>query len=366
MKGEPLPYRAALSEYERQAERLLDALRSGDGDAAWRFKWEHPRFRGRSVADVRAATLALEDARAVVAREYGFEDWADLRAFADAVGRDASVNAFESAVEAVVSGDLDALRSMLRESPGLARARSARRHRATLLHYVAANGVEGVRQKTPPNAVAVARALLDAGAEVDALAHMYEAECTTMSMLVSSCHPANAGLQIALAEALLDHGAAIDGPGSRWQSAVLTALAFGYRDTAEALARRMPPRDDLAAMAGLGRREDVARLLRAADSRSKHVALALAAQHGHTDVVGLLLDAGEDPSRYNPDGYHAHSTPLHQAVWANHADVTRLLVERGARLDVRDTVYDGTPLDWAIYGKRTAMAEYLRGRSAHP
>jgi ankyrin repeat protein len=195
---------------------------------------------------------------------------------------------------------------------------------------------------------------------------MYEAECTTMSMLVSSCHPANAGLQIALAEALLDHGAAIDGPGSRWQSAVLTALAFGYRDTAEALARRMPPRDDLAAMAGLGRREDVARLLRAADSRSKHVALALAAQHGHTDVVGLLLDAGEDPSRYNPDGYHAHSTPLHQAVWANHADVTRLLVERGARLDVRDTVYDGTPLDWAIYGKRTAMAEYLRGRSAHP
>ena len=45
--------------------------------------------------------------------------------------------------------------------------------RATLLHYVAANGVEGYRQLTPPNAVAIADALLDAGADVDALADMY-------------------------------------------------------------------------------------------------------------------------------------------------------------------------------------------------
>ena len=50
----------------------------------------------------------------------------------------------------------------------IVRARSARRHHATLLHYTAANGVEGERQKTPPNAVAVMTALLDAGAEVRA------------------------------------------------------------------------------------------------------------------------------------------------------------------------------------------------------
>jgi ankyrin repeat protein len=42
----------------------------------------------------------------------------------------------------------------------------------------------------------------------------------------------------------------------------------------------------------------------------------------------------------------------------------RLLVERGARLDIRDTVYDATPLDWAVHGGRTATAEYLRGRGA--
>src|SRR5439155_3868980 len=285
-----------------------------------------------------------------------FVTWAEVADFTDAVRRDGPVARFEDAVEAVVSGDLAALRSMLHENPQLVRARSTRRHHATLLHYVAANGVEGGRQKTPANAVEVAKILLDAGAEVDALADMYEAKCTAMSMLVSSCHPAKAGLQAALAETLLDYGAALEGPGSNWQSALLTALAFGYLPTAEALARRGAPLDNIAAVAGLGRVEDTARLLPVADSHSRHIALALAAQHGHADVVRLLLDAGEDPNRYNPDGFHSHSTPLHQAVCSGHAEVVKLLVERGARLDVRDTVHDGTPLGWADHGGRAAIA----------
>ena len=77
-------------------------------------------------------------------------------------------------------------------------------------------------------------------------------------------------------------------------------------------------------------------------------------------MVRLLLDAGEDPDRYNPEGHHAHSTPLHQAVWAGHLEVVRLLVARGARLDVKDTIYGGTPLQWAVHGGRTAIADYLR------
>jgi Ankyrin repeats (3 copies) len=206
--------------------------------------------------------------------------------------------------------------------------------------------------------------LLEAGAEPDALADMYEAKCTTMSMLVSSCHPAEAGLQVALAETLLKHGATMVGPGSQWQSAIMTALAFGYLSTAQALARRSPPSDDLATMAGLGRLEDVVRLLPNAAAESKHVALALASQHGHAEIVRSLLDAGVDPNRYNPDGFHSHSTPLHQAVWANHANVVRLLVERGARLDILDTVHSGTPLGWATYGRRTEVADYLRSRGA--
>jgi ankyrin repeat protein len=361
-----LSSRATLEEYQREATALFDALKSGDQAAAWRCKWMHPRFRGKSVEDVSAPTLALADAQAIVAQEQGFQAWADVVEFTRAAVRDGEVAQFEAAVDAVVSGDVATLRAMLRDNPLLVRARSTRRHHATLLHYTAANGVEEGRQKTPGTAVEVARTLLEAGAEVDALADMYDEKCTTMSMLVSSGHPAKAGLQGALAEMLLDHGAALEGAGSRWQSPLMTALAFGYLSTAQILARRGAPMSNIAAVAGLGRLEDTARLLPAADARSRHIALALAAQHGHVDVARLLLDAGEDPDRYNPDGYHAHSTPLHQAVSSNHADVVKLLVERGARVDIRDTVYQGTPLGWAIYGERTAIAEYLRARGATP
>jgi ankyrin repeat protein len=134
--------------------------------------------------------------------------------------------------------------------------------------------------------------------------------------------------------------------------------------TAEALAKRGAPVDNIAAAAGLGWLEAVARLLPTADAMTRRVALALAAQHGHADVVRVLLDAGVDPNRYNPAGFHPHSTPLHQAVWSEHAKVVQLLVERGARLDIRDTVYQGTPLGWANFGKRTAIADYLRAKGA--
>jgi len=363
-RRDQLPFRAALEEYKQQAENLFDAWKSGEEAAEWRFKWEHPRFRGKTVDAVKAATLDLADARLVIAQEYAFDTWADLEKFTGAVRHDGQVPRFESAVEAVIFGDAATLAAMLRDTPDLVHARSTRRHHATLLHYIGANGVEGGRQRTPPNAVQIAKILLDAGAEVDALADMYDNKCTTMSMLVSSAHPDEAGLQGVLAETLLDYGAALEGPGSNWQSALTTALAFGYPDTAETLVRRGASLNNVAAAAGLGRVDDVARLLPSADSKSKHIALALAAQHGRTDVVRLLLDAGEDPSRYNPDGYHSHSTPLHQAVWAKHGDVVHLLVERGARLDIKDTVYQGTPLDWAIYGGIKEIAEYLRSKGA--
>jgi Ankyrin repeats (3 copies) len=348
-----------LEAYEQQAETLFAALRAGDERAAWRFKWEHPRFKGKGIDDVRAAQLDLDDARTVIAQEYSFDDWDRLAQFLQIVAAGGPEARFEAAVDAVVSGDAAQLSSMLREHPELVRERSLRRHHATLLHYIGANGVEGFRQRTPPNAVEITRMLLDAGAEVDALADLYDNKCTTMSMLVSSCHPAQAGLQLALAETLLDYGAACDGAGTNWQSAIETALVFGYLATAEGLAKRCEPKS-FAAAAGLGRTDDAARLLPAADAQSRRVGLALAAQHGHEEVVRLLLDAGEEPTGYNPDGYHSHSTPLHQAVWADHMNVVRLLVERGASLEIKDKVYQATPLEWAVYGKRDAIAEYLR------
>jgi ankyrin repeat protein len=359
-----LPWRAPLADYDAEARALLDSYREGDADAESRFKWEHPRFRGRPLCDVKGSALDLDDAQTVIAHEYSFDAWPNLAAFTQAVHRDAALARFETAVEAVIDGDAATLGAMLAHHPDLARARSSRRHHCTLLHYLGANGVEGGRQRTPLNAVAIMTMLLDAGAEADATADLYENKCTTMSMVVTSSHPARAGVQAALAELLLDRGAALDGPGSNWQSAVLSALQFGYGDTAAVLAKRAPGIDHLAIAAGLGRADVVRRLLPAADVVTRHAALALAAQHGHTEVVELLLDAGEDLNRRNPSGYHDHATPLHQAIAAGHPDTVRLLVDRGARLDARDSIYHGTPLGWAIYCDQPAIADYLRARGA--
>jgi hypothetical protein len=382
MGFEPLPFRSTMEQYQKQAEELLGALRSGDSQAIRVMHENHPRFldsripwlpKNLSDSEIRSAALELADAQLTTARWYSFKNWPALVEYVEAVVRDGSaVFQFESAAEAVITGDVGTLESSLRGNPELVRARSTRVthfdppiHRATLLHYVAANGVEGYRQKTPRNAVEIAKTLLNAGAEVDALADMYGGHYTTMSMLVSSCHPAKAGVQVALVETLLECGAALEARGSaKWGSPVMTALAFGYLSAAEVLVRRGAPVDNIAAAAGLGRLADAAQTLATADPESRHRALALAAQHGHVDIVRLLLDAGEDSSRYNPDGNHSHSTPLHQAVLAGHDAVVRLLVERGARLDIKDTIYQGTPLGWAMHAGQTAIEKYLRTHGA--
>jgi hypothetical protein len=358
----PLPFTAPGGAYLDQAQSLLADLQAGDEAAAWRFKWEHPRLRDTPIGEVRTAALDLEDAKLVTARAYAFEGWTELSDFAERATLHGSILRFETAADAMIDGDRAVLEALLREDPALVGARSARRHGATLLHYVAANGVEGWRQRTPRNVLDIARLLLDAGADPNALAFMYDAQCTTLGMLVSSSPPAEAGLQLPLAELLVDRGATLDAPGSPWNAAVLTALVFGFLDTARALAVRAGRSRDIAVAAGLGLLGETARLLPSADPERQRAALTLACMHGHTRVVQLLLDAGVDPSQYNPAGMHAHSTPLHQAVWSNRETVVHLLVERGARLDMRDLVYEGTPLDWAVHGQRSEIAEYLRDR----
>jgi ankyrin repeat protein len=375
---------APPADYAAQAETLLSAARAGEPWALDLFHHHHPRFLDEKVPwlpkrlthdELRAAPLTEADAQLTLARWYDFADWPALETHVAAVRQaDSSVARFESAVDAVVDGDLDALQALITVDPSVVHARSSRVthfdppvHRATLLHYVAANGVENYRQRTPANAVEVARVLLRAGADPDALADLYGGQCTTMSLLVSSDHPARAGVQAALVDTLVDFGASVEplGDGS-WTSPLLTALTFGFLDTAEALVRRGARVDTLSAAAGLNRANDVLRLMPGANADDRHRALALAAQLGHVDIVRRLLDEGEDPNRYNPKAAHAHTTPLHQAIWRGHAEVVRLLVERGARLDIRDTIYQGTPLGWAMYGKREDIASYLRSHGAEP
>ena len=376
-----LPFDAPLSAYEEQAAALLAGWTAGDADAIRVFRNRHPAFLDHDIpwlerrmtdAEVRAVTIDRDAARLAVARWYEFADWRRLSEYVDAVRQPGPVARFERAVEAVIDGDITTLARLVREHPEVIRARSTRVnnfdppvHRATLLHYLAANGVEGHRQRSPTNAVAIARLLLDAGADPNALSSAYGGQCTTLALLVSSSPTAEAGTQMPLVEALVTSGASLEPAGTgQWTSPLATALVFGFNATAEALVRLGAKVDNVAVAAGLGRMDDVTRLLPSASTEDRHRALALAAQLGHPDIVTLLIEAGEDPNRFNPPGTHAHTPPLHQAIAADHLDVVTVLVDNGARLDIKDTIYQSSPLGWAEYLGKPAIAEYLRGRGA--
>jgi ankyrin repeat protein len=182
-----------------------------------------------------------------------------------------------------------------------------------------------------------------------------------MAMLVSSSHPRQAGLQVPLLETLIDYGAAVGPLGSgTCADPLICALVFGSVDAAEALVRRGARIDSLAKAAGLGLLDAARALLPGAGDLDRHRALAVAAMLGRLEIVTLLLDAGEDLNRFNPEGYHAHATPLHQSIAQGHFDVARLLIERGARLDIKDNIFRSTPLGWAEYCQQPRIAALLK------
>ena len=376
-----LPFDAPLSDYVNEADRLFAGWQAGDEQAVRVFLSRHPQFLDRQIpwlqramteAEVRATPMTRDDASLALARQYDFANWNALAEYVTAVRTPGPVARFEAAVEAVIDGRIEELKDLLREDPELVRRRSTRVthfdppvHGAMLLHYLAANGVEGYRQRSPKNAADVARVLLDAGADPNALASLYGGKCTTLALLVSSTPPKDAGVQVPLVDVLVDYGAATTPAGEgAWTSPIETALVFGKIDAAEALVRRGAPIMTLAAAAGLGRIDDVRRMLPAAGGEDRHRAVALAAQLGHVEITALLLDAGEDPNRYNPPGTHSHTPLLHQAVAAGRLPVVKLLVERGARLDLKDTIYQGTPLGWAKYCDQPEIASFLASKGA--
>jgi ankyrin repeat protein len=265
----------------------------------------------------------------------------------------AAVARFEDAVEAVVSGDLATLARLLRAHPDLIHSRSIRPHRATLLHYVGANGVEDDRQRTPANAVAVATLLLDAGADVNARADMYGGS-DTLGLVATSIHPVTAGVQEALMTLLLSRGATVAGAsgGAASSSLINACLANGRPGAAEFLARRVEHLD-LEAASGLGRLDvvrtffDEAGILTGdATAQQVHDGFSWACEYGRTDVVDFLLRHGVDAgARLRPH----QQTGLHWAAYGGHAETVRVLLAHDPPLDARDGTFEGTPLGWALY-----------------
>jgi ankyrin repeat protein len=51
--------------------------------------------------------------------------------------------------------------------------------------------------------------------------------------------------------------------------------------------------------------------------------------------------------------------PLHNAAYAGATNVVRLLIDRGAEIDPRDSDHGDTPLFWAFWGRRPQCVDVL-------
>ncbi|MCO1656845.1 ankyrin repeat domain-containing protein [Pseudonocardia humida] len=168
----------------------------------------------------------------------------------------------------------------------------------------------------------------------------------------------------------LDAGAHPDGLGTRHPirhgaTPYRLAIARGNLRVAELLraaGATVPPTDpvdDLLTALLAGNRATAlaadAPLLAAARARRPD-AVRTAAEVGRREAVRLLAELGFD---LHPAG---DATPLHQAAHAGDAAMVDLLLELGADPARRDTRFDATPLDWAEHNHQDATAALLRGR----
>lgn len=74
-----LPVRPSLEHLKAQAKDLFSSFRRGEKEAFARIRESLPAAAGRSDERIRAMSFALHDAQSVIAREYGFASFAELR-----------------------------------------------------------------------------------------------------------------------------------------------------------------------------------------------------------------------------------------------------------------------------------------------
>jgi ankyrin repeat protein len=322
------PYVAVRQWIALQAEAMASAIVRGEPAAR-----EVLRFAGMEV-ERESDHLDLDQVRLAVAKDHWYLDWAD----AVAHGHDTVDTRFESAADAIHEGDLETLRRLLGEEPALVRMRSPFPHRQTLLHHLAANGIESERQRSsPPNAVEVMRLLIERGADPDATCDSYGGghRATTMCLLVSSVHPYVAGTQVALVEELCRSGARVNGIDDD-SVPLWTAISYGYTDAAEALARCGARVDNLCLAAALGDLEAV---------------------RGYFHADGGL-DAGRSPpARMGADGPTLSPDLMveYAIIWAaahGRRQVVELLLMKDPDLRVTEPLFQSTALGMARHRKK--------------
>jgi hypothetical protein len=388
MSVRSLPARPSLDQLKRQAKELQRAQREGKSSAAARIVAHHPRFKGHSPQAALARPLATADAQLVLAREYGFGNWAQLKhrvALGLRISKLRSHPRFDEAVAAMDRGAVEELRGLLASEPALVHARTNLEPPygyftgATLLHHVAGNPSRGgLTGGLPQNIVTSARLLLEAGADVNAATlgpapstspDSYGA--TTMGLVLTSKQASDSGVAGPLMDLLLEYGATLDVTG---EDALQASLANHAPRAAEKMIA-LGAKADLFAAAALGRMDllrscfDHAGRLRSLPRRGRKpmterdaigLALLFAYVNTHPDLVDALL---EKDGNWNMIGVN-NGTALHRAAWDGDLAMVQRLVAKGADVGNRDNPFVATPLSWARHNKQSEVFRWLRVQCA--
>jgi len=227
----PLPDRPSMASMRKQAKALARAIAAGEPAAVTRAQAHLPDLQ---------SSASLRDAQLVLAREYGFTGWADLQREVLVRSGQGLEWAADQAEQAIHDDDVDRVRALLREHPGL----------------VTWHDVEG-------------HVLLD----------------VTSSYAIDNRDPAREQRMshLGCAELLIDAGVKVE--PSMWQHALTT----GASDMLHLLARKGVLPESLPVLAGLGDAPAV-RGRQEQNEQELFESLAIACRFGHDDVAAILLD----------------------------------------------------------------------------
>jgi ankyrin repeat protein len=355
MTSQQLPERANLEQLKKQAKSLLHAARNQDPVALDRFR--AILASDRSVDD---STVALHDAQFVIAREYGFKSWNDLREYVEesSLSFSAAVDEFlrcatggaqgralrlltrhpgiahANLFTELVLGDAEAVEARLRAHPKAADQPGGAQNWEPLL-YVCHTCLHHGSPERANGLLRTARGLLEQGAnpngKYDWNWHRELPRTALWGSLIAMGH-------ISLAEILLESGAdPTDGVSMHIAagSGNLPALELLHRFGANVngIPGGVPP---LCYILGWAKPEDIAGvrwlLEHGADpnlawAEPGDAPLHIAAQRWDVAMVELLVSHGADIHQRRPDGRSAHTL----AALHGNSETAEWLLRHGAK-----------------------------------
>ncbi|MBI2497833.1 MAG: ankyrin repeat domain-containing protein [Opitutae bacterium] len=172
-------------------------------------------------------------------------------------------------------------------------------------------------------------------------------------------HAAARGWDPPMLELLVRHGAQIGARRADGRTPFALAALLGNRAAAAWLKSRgaadeLGPAERFVAACTSGDRDAAAAMLRvdqglrdtvARDANARRLLHKVAAR-GDAAALETMLVCGFDIDARDEGG----ATALHWAAWHGWLEATRLLLSRGARVDVNDKEFDAPPLGWADHG----------------